>query len=398
MAEVILRWLSMLTPLVITIGAGVWAALLAFGEEAAVDDALHTLGDAPPADAASRVPLHRALHVARLALLVVAAVAAGYALDAWNRPVVEGVLLLAVTTVFLFVVTDGLPRSAAALAPELADAALPLARRTLAPFRPLLWLLAFVDRGLHRVLAAAPAKRTSAGSAQRDMLLGVFTIADTCVDEVMTPRLDMIAVDVTSSSEQLLEAVRKSEHTRLPVFDGTPDNIVGVIFAKDLVPLAAGLADPAARWQDLMRPTTFVPETKTLDSLLRDFQRGPSHLAIVVDEFGGTAGIITLEDVLEEIVGEIKDEHDAAEGPAIREHEGKYWVDGRVTLGDLSAALGSELTHPDVSTVSGLIYSTLGRVPRPGDELKLDGFRVVVERVDRRRVTRVLFERAEPVA
>lgn len=395
-ADFVMRWLGALTPVLVTIGAGVWAAVLAFGEEAAVEDALHTLGDAPPTDAASRVPLHRALHVARLALLVLAAVAAGYALETWNRPVVEGVLLLAVTTIFLFVVADGLPRSAAALAPELADAALPLARRTLAPFRPLLWLLAFVDRGLHRVLATPPASRSAASGAQRDMLLGVFTIADTCVDEVMTPRLDMAAVDVATSTEQMLDVVRKSEHTRLPVYDGTPDNIVGVIFAKDLVPLAAGLADPAARWQDLMRPATFVPETKTLDSLLRDFQRGPSHLAVVVDEFGGTAGIITLEDVLEEIVGEIRDEHDAAEAPSIREDGGKYWVDGRVSLGDLSVALGSELTHPDVSTVSGLIYSTLGRVPRPGDELKLDGFRVVVERVDRRRVTRVLFERVEP--
>lgn len=392
-AELLVRWLGALTPLLFTIGAGVWAAVLAFGEEAAVDDALHTLGDAPPLDASGRVPLHRALHVARLALLVLAAVAAGYALDAWSRPVVEGVVLLAVTTVFLFVVADGLPRSAAALAPELADAALPFARRTLVPFRPLLWLLAFVDRGLHAILATPEAAPSTAGSAQRDMLLGVFTIADTCVDEVMTPRLDMLAVDVAAPTEQMLDAVRRSEHTRLPVYDGTPDNIVGVIFAKDLVPLAAGLADPGLRWQDLMRPATFVPETKTLDSLLRDFQRGPSHLAVVVDEFGGTAGIITLEDILEEVVGEIRDEHDAAEPPQIREDGGKYWVDGRVSLGDLSAAIGSTVTHPEVSTVSGLIYSTLGRVPRPGDELTLDGFRVVVERVDRRRVTRVLFER-----
>jgi CBS domain containing-hemolysin-like protein len=229
------------------------------------------------------------------------------------------------------------------------------------------------------------------------MLLGVFTIADTCADEVMTPRLDMAAVDVTATTEQMLEVVRKSEHTRLPVYDGTPDNIVGVLFAKDLVPLAAGLADPAPRWQDLVRPAMFVPETKTLDSLLRDFQRGPSHLAVVVDEFGGTAGIITLEDVLEQIVGEIRDEHDATAPPAIRQDGERYWVDGRVSLGDLSAALGSTVAHPEVSTVSGLIYSTLGRVPRPGDELVLDGFHVVVERVDRRRVTSVRFEPMEPV-
>jgi len=377
-------------PLLLTIVAGAWAAAFAFAEEAAVGEALHTLGDAPPA---GRVPMHRALHVARLALLVVAAVGAGYALEAWNRPVLEAVLLLLAAAVFLFVVADALPRSAAALAPELADGALPLARRTLVPFRPLFWLLNWVDRGLHHMLAPPPEAPRTLGLAQRDMLLGVFTIADTCVDEVMTPRLDMAAVDVTASAEQMLDEVRKSEHTRLPVYDGTPDNIVGVIYAKDLVPLAAGLADTSRPWQDLIRPAAFVPETKTLDSLLRDFQRGPSHLAVVVDEFGGTSGLITLEDVLEEIVGEIRDEHDVAEPPSIRQEGESYWVDGRVSLGDLSNALGSAMTHPEVSTVSGLIYSSLGRVPRPGDELTLDGFKVVVERVDRRRVTSVRFER-----
>jgi CBS domain containing-hemolysin-like protein len=395
MFDTALAWLRLLTPVLVTVAAALWAALLAIGEEAAIDDALHTLGDEPPAHAGGRVPLHRALHVARLGLLVVAGVGAGYALQAWDRPIVEAVLHLAGTTVLLFVVTDALPRSAAALTPELAETALPLARRTMGPFKPLFWLLAQLDRWLHRALAAPRTPQPHVGVVQRDMLLGVFTIADTCVDEVMTSRLDMAAVDIASSLEQMLEEVRKSEHTRLPVYDGTPDNIVGVIFAKDLVPLAAGLADPNPRWQDLIRPATFVPETKTLDSLLRDFQRGPSHLAVVVDEFGGTAGIITLEDVLEEIVGEIRDEHDVGEPPPIRQDGDRYWVDGRVSLGDLSSVLGSSLTHPEVSTVSGLIYSTLGRVPRAGDELTLDGYRVVVERVDRRRVTSVLFQRVE---
>jgi len=154
-----------------------------------------------------------------------------------------------------------------------------------------------------------------------------------------------------------------------------------------------GLSDIGGRWQDLVRPAAYVPETKTLDSLLRDFQRGPAHLAIVVDEFGGTAGLITLEDILEEVVGEIRDEHDVETSPAIRREGDRYWVDGRVTLDDLSVALGRAFDHPDVSTVGGLIYSALGRVPRPGEELTLDGFRVVVERVERRRVTRVYFER-----
>lgn len=375
--------------------AVLWAALLALGEEAAVGEALHTLGDAPPADAASRVPLHRALHVARLALLILGGVAAGHALDWWQRPWAEGTLTLAVMALLLFILGDAVPRAAARLAPEIAGVALPLARRTLTPFGPLLWLLGWVDRGLHALITTPRPLQPSLGVAQRDMLLGVFTLADTTVDEVMTSRLDMTAVDLAASAEEILDAFRASEHTRLPVYDGTPDNICGVVFAKDLMPLAMGMADPGARWQDLVRPAAFVPETKTLDRQLRDFQRGPSHLAVVVDEFGGTSGIITLQDVLEEIVGEIRDEHDAATPPAIREDGGRYWVDGRVTLDDLSQALGGEkaFSHPEVSTVGGLVYTILGRVPRAGDELTLDGYRVVVERVDRRRVTRVVVEK-----
>jgi CBS domain containing-hemolysin-like protein len=390
--------------------AALWAGLLALGEEAAVGEVLHTLGDAPPATVSGRVPLHRALHVARLALLVLAAVAAGDALGWWTRPWVAALSAWAVAVGFLFVVGDALPRSVARIAPELASAALPLARRTLVPFGLLLWVLAWLDRGLHRLVATPRPLQPTLGVAQRDMLLGVFTLADTRVDEVMTPRLDMIAVDLAASTEEVVEAFRQSEHSRLPVYDGTPDNIVGVVFAKDLVPVILGVtgAGTAAgaggageagdtavppRWQALVRPASYVPESKTLDSQLRDFQRGPAHLAIVVDEFGGTSGLITLEDILEEIVGEIHDEHDVGEPPAIRQEGDRYWVDGRVTLDDLSQVLGRAFEHPEVSTVGGLVYSVLGRVPRAGDELTLDGYRVVVERVERRRVTRVVVQR-----
>src|SRR6266568_8535085 len=380
---------------IISVAAVLWAGVLALGEEAAVGEALHTLGDAPPALVGRRVPLHRALHVARLALLVLGAVAAADALAWWQRPWVEAAGAWGVAVVLLFVIGDALPRSVARIAPEVTAAALPLARRTLPPFGPLLWLLGWVDRGLHALVATPRPLEPNLGVAQRDMLLGVFTLADTRVDEVMTPRLDMAAVDLAASTDDVVEAFRQSEHSRLPVYDGTSDNIAGVVFAKDLVPLAMGVgATPApGPWQDLVRPAAYVPETKTLDSQLRDFQRGPAHLAIVVDEFGGTSGLITLHDILEEIVGEIRDEHRIATPPAIRQEGDRYVVDGRVSLDELSHALGRTFEHPEVSTVGGLIYSVLGRVPRTGEELTLDGFSVVVERVDRRRVTRVRFQR-----
>ena len=387
--ETALRYAGLVAALV----GAVWAALLALAEEAAVGEALHTLGDAPPTSAGSRVPLHRALHVARLGLLVLGAVAAANAVQWWTHPWTQGLVALSVGVLLLFVLGDALPRSVARLAPELSDAALPLARRTLAPFGPLLWLLGWVDKGLHALVATPRPLQPDLGAAQRDMLLGVFTLADTTVDEVMTPRLDMAGVDVSASTEEVLDAFRQSEHARLPVYDGTPDNVTGMLFAKDLVPFAMALSEGGARWQDLARPAAFVPETKTLDSQLRDFQGAPAHIAIVVDEFGGTSGLITREDILEEIVGEIRDEHDAESTPSIRRDGARVWVDGRVSLDELSEALGAAFTHPEVSTVGGLIYSALGRVPRPGDELTLDGYRVVVERVDRRRVTQVSFEK-----
>ena len=379
--------------LVVAISAGVWAALLALGEEAAVGEALHTLGDAPPVADERRVPLHRALHIARLALLVLGAVATANAVAWWTRPLVEALLTLVIGTLLLFIVGDALPRSIARLAPELSEAALPFARRTLAPFGPLLWILAWADRGLHTLVETPRPLQPDLGTAQRDMLLGVFTLADTTVDEVMTPRLDMQAIDVTASTEEVLEAFRQTQHSRLPVLDGSPDNVGGVVFAKDLVPMAMGLAEPGTRWQTFVRPAAFVPETKTLDNQLRDFQGTPAHIAIVVDEFGGTAGLITREDILEEIVGEIRDEHDTETAPPIRQDGSRLWVDGSVSLDELSTALGTTIAHAEVSTVGGLVYSVLGRVPRPGDELTLDGYRVVVERVEQRRVTQVSFEK-----
>jgi len=386
-----LLWVRLAVPLAPALVAG----LMALVEEAAVGEALHTLGDAPPATAIGRVPPHRAVYVARLALLVVGAVAAAFMLRWWERSWLVGLADLAIAVSLLFVVGDAAPRALAAVAPQLASEALPLARRALTPFAPLLWLLSWVDKGLHTLISTPRPLEPDLGASQRDMLLGVFTLADTTVDEVMTPRLDMAAVDIAAATDEVVEAFRQTGHRRLPVYDGTPDNIVGVIFAKDLAPLVMGVAESngTPRWQHLVKPAAYVPEAKTLDSQLRDFQRGPAHLAIVVDEFGGTSGLITLHDILEEIVGEIRDEHRVATPPAIRQEGDRYVVDGRVSLDELSHALGRTFEHPEVSTVGGLIYSVLGRVPRTGEELTLDGFSVVVERVDRRRVTRVRFQR-----
>jgi CBS domain containing-hemolysin-like protein len=301
-----------------------------------------------------------------------------------------------VTVALLYLVADALPRGVGVLAPRLARAAAPLARRSLLPFRPLLGLIAAIERGL--TVVVPPGRKSSEGprTEERDILAGVLSLRDGTVEEVMTPRLDIVAGDSTAGWREVVELVRRGEHARIPVYRDDLDDIVGVLHVKDLTPAVSGVEEPPAEWHELVRPAQYVPESKSLASQLRAFQRGPTHLAIVVDEFGGTSGIVTLEDVLEEVVGEIHGEYDVDEEPEI-EHEGedRFWVDGAVNVDQLASLLGIEIEREGVSTVGGFIYSELGRVPRPGEEFRLGEFRIVVERVVRRRVRRVYFERQQ---
>jgi CBS domain containing-hemolysin-like protein len=207
----------------------------------------------------------------------------------------------------------------------------------------------------------------------------------------MTPRIDIIAVDSASEREEVVKTLKNSEHARLLVYDGHPDAVVGVVYAKDI--LALGPLDTRP-WRGLIRPAAFVPEAKTLDRQVRDFQRGPSHLAVVVDEFGGTAGIVTLEDILEQIVGEIQDEYDTDEVAPVQVMSEDQWrVEGGVGLTELESTLGHSFDRDDVSTVGGLVLAEFGRVPRVGESINVEGFRIVVEHVVRRRVKRVAVHR-----
>ena len=377
--------------------AAAWAALLALGSEAPRIGS--TVGDPPP-EARTRMPVARAFRLARMALLTVGAASVGLASAWWTRPPANAALLLGVAWVLLLLVGEVLPRALGLLAPALAARALPSARASLWPFRPLLGIIGGMDQLAHRVLPPTSAQAGGhIGAAQRDMLLGVFSLEDTAIEDVMTPRLDIVGTSHDASWTELLGVVRSSEHSRIPVFRDSMDDVAGIVYAKDLAPVTIGAAPPPERWQELIRPVPFVPESKSLAAQLRDFQRGTGHLAIVVDEFGGTSGLVTLEDVLEEIVGEIHDEYDVNEEPQIeREGNQRFWVNGRVTLDDLSATLGAPFEREEVSTVGGLIYAELGRVPRPGEELRVAGFRLVVEQVVRRRIHRVYFERLAPAA
>jgi magnesium and cobalt transporter len=239
------------------------------------------------------------------------------------------------------------------------------------------------------------------GTVRRDMLLGLFSLADMTVDEVMTPRIDIVAVDTAAGRDEVIATLRRSEHARILVYDDHPDALVGVLYAKDMLASLPRHTE-AEDWHALIRPAAFVPEGKTLDRQLRDFQRGPSHLAVVVDEFGGTAGIVTLEDILEQVVGEIQDEHDTDEAkPVVEEGEGRLSVEGGVPLSELESLLGHSFHREDLTTVGGLVLDAFGRVPRSGERTEVDGIELLVEQVARRRVRRVLISkplRAESAA
>jgi CBS domain containing-hemolysin-like protein len=381
-------------PLLVAGVAAGWSALLALADQA--PGITPTLGD-PPLEPRRPVPLARALWIGRTVLLALTATAAGLAVEWWRRPPASAAGVLALTGLLVLMIGEALPRALGLLAPRVAARALPAARRSLTPFRPLFGLMAAADQLAHRLL---PSRRTQPGvlgSAQRDMLLGVFSLEDTTVEDVMTPRLDIVAVSASAEWPEVAAVVREGEHARIPVHRDSLDDIAGILYARDLAPILAGTRPRPQDWHSLIRPVPFVPESKSLAAQLRDFQRGATHLAIVVDEFGGTSGLVTLEDVLEEVVGEIHDEYDIDEEPAIeREGNRRFWVDGRLPLDDLSAALGVPFELDEVSTVGGLVYSELGRVPRPGEELAIGGFKVVVEEVVRRRIRRVYFERLEP--
>lgn len=221
------------------------------------------------------------------------------------------------------------------------------------------------------------------------MIEGVFDFGDTVVREVMVPRIDIVALDKDSSIDNAVRLFLKAGYSRIPVFDGSLDNIIGVLYAKDLLKHYGEVVE-AKRVTDLMRPPFFVPETKKVDELFTELQRGRRHLAIVVDEYGGTAGLVTLEDLLEEIVGEIHDEYDTLETQTVITGPGEAVVTGKVSLGDLNEVLDLDLESEGAyDTVGGLIYAKLGRIPNPGDKVTVNGAELTVLAVQGRRIRQV---------
>ncbi len=290
------------------------------------------------------------------------------------------------------------------------------------PFwRAVAWLLLplvlgarFVDTVLHRLAGRLPEEpdeesfedeiRTIVTEGHREGLLeedaremieGVIELGDVDVSEIMTPRTDMVSLPISRSWDEMIQFAIQAEHTRIPVFSKTRDDIVGILHIKDLLPeMAKPPAERAAPWSKLLREPYFVPETKPVDVLLQEFQRTRHHIAIVLDEYGGVSGLVSMEDVLEEIVGEIGDEYDEELVEGIKELEdGAFEALGRVHIDENNERLGLDLPDDrDFDTIGGFVFSELGHIPARGEQLVYHNARITVVDATSRRIERLRIE------
>src|SRR5438874_2814906 len=222
---------------------------------------------------------------------------------------------------------------------------------------------------------------------ERRLLQSIVDFGDTLVREVMTPRPDIVAIRESAAIGELRALFREQEYSRFPVYKGSLDNIAGFVFIKDLVLL--GATEDNRSITALVRPAVMVPESKRVPELLKQFQRQQTQCAIVVDEYGGTAGLVTIEDLLEEIVGEIRDEYDEETEPVVDEGSGRYVFSGKVDVDEVAQRLGIHIEREGFETVGGYLMSHLGRVPAVGERFDIDGLAVEVLDAERRRINRV---------
>jgi len=234
------------------------------------------------------------------------------------------------------------------------------------------------------------------------MIEGVFQVSDLSARDIMVPRSQMDVVDIAKPIEEWLPLVLETAHSRFPAVEGERDKVIGILLAKDLLRY---YAEDAFDVRDMLRPAVFIPESKRLNVLLRDFRANHNHMAVVVDEYGGVAGLITIEDVLEQIVGDIEDEYDFDEADdnilAIKDggHGSRWRIKALTEIEQFNEALGSKFSDEDVDTIGGLVANHLGRVPRKGDAFDIDGLRFEVLRADARQVHVLLVEKLpEPPA
>lgn len=343
------------------------------------------------------------------AVVIITVVASRYL----NSAATVGVTVV-VSTLVLYVIAEAAPKTLALQHTEkVALVTAPLVALVSKPF-------GFVARGLILLANAIVPGPTPAGGpfvvtedelremidvaedteiieeSEREMIHSIFELGETVVREIMVPRPDMAIVSDTDSLSDVLEAMLVSGHSRLPVYHGDRDHIAGLVYAKDVLRRLHDVGDESGPWQELLRPPHFVPELMPVDALLRELQAGKVHLAVVVDEYGATAGLVTIEDILEEIVGEIIDEYDTEEVLVEQVGDDSWLVDARLPVDDLSKLVECDLPTDGWDTVGGLLFGMLGHVPTPGERVDVESVRLVAERVKGRRISTVGVRKLAP--
>lgn len=234
-----------------------------------------------------------------------------------------------------------------------------------------------------RGLVSIGEKEGVVSKEEEQMISTVFDFGERYVNEIMTPRVDIVAVDVNEDNLHLEKVLKSSRHSKVPVYKDKVDNILGVIYAREY------LLSPCADWQNLVKPVLFVPETKRIEELLLEFQSKKSYAAIITDEYGGTCGLVTIEDILEEIVGEIQDEYDTEEKLIVRVEENTVSVSGKTSLYDLNEELKTHFKAKETQTVAGFMTHLFGRIPKSGESVRYRDFLFTVDDVRRHRIRKV---------
>ncbi|NQT90269.1 MAG: HlyC/CorC family transporter [Candidatus Omnitrophica bacterium] len=234
-----------------------------------------------------------------------------------------------------------------------------------------------------KALMAISEKEGVIEKEEEQMIRSIFDLGERNVDEIMTPRVDVAGCEKEASSDELIEVMKNSKHTKIPIYDDTIDHVTGVVYTNEF------MLQPKKDFSSYVKEPLFVPETETIDDLLVKFQSTKTYIAVVIDEFGGTSGIVTLEDVLEEIVGEIKDEYDREVTPIEKETPNTYTVSGKTSIRDVNDELGLKLPMEDVTTINGLVLMLFGRVPRPGEVIRFKGVMFQVLEVRENMATKV---------
>ena len=353
------------------------------------------------------------LFVTLLAHIAATALATSYAIGEFGGA--GEVIATAVMTVTIFVFAEVIPKTFSVQRTD--RAALMMARpvflmgTVLRPLGQLLiWIanaamLVLPGRGMPkgpfvtedeiRHMVDAAEEEEEIEEEERELIHSIFEFGDTVVREVMVPRPDMVTIPVTATPEEALETIVDAGYSRIPLYEGDNDNIVGLLYAKDLLKRLHE-SDKESTMASLARQPTFVPEQKKVAELLREMQDQRVHMAIVVDEYGGTAGLATIEDLIEEIVGEIVDEYDKEEPLVEPIDENTIRVDAKMPIDEVNEMLGSDLPDEEWDTVGGLVFGLTGRVPVPGERVKFDSLEFLTERVTGRRIQKVVITKLPP--